>query len=79
MEMSMKEDGRMTRLMVTASTYMLTVRLTRENGLKISSRGGARKHGLMVPAMKANTSMERNMGKGASTSQMEAYIKETLN
>lgn len=75
----MKEDGRMTKLTVTVSTCMLTVRPTRVNGSKISSRGGARRHGLMVPVMKANTSMERNMGKGASTSQMEAYIKETSN
>ena len=60
MAISMRANGKMTRLMVMAATHMLMVQPTWENGKMINNMVKESKHGLMVPNTRANTSKERN-------------------
>jgi hypothetical protein len=62
MEISMRVNGSMIKLMDMGLINMLTVRLMSENGLKISSMEKELKNGQMVQNMKDTIKMVRSMG-----------------
>lgn len=61
MEIFMKDNGKMIKLMVTELTNTLMAQLTLENGKMINSMEEDLKHGQMEPSMKGYILMVRNM------------------
>ena len=62
MEISMKANGSMTKLMVMGHTSMLMVQLMLVSGLKISNMEKELKNGQMVQNTKGTIKMGRSMG-----------------
>ena len=79
MEMSMRVNGVMTKLMDSENTCILTVLNTKDIGKKISSMEKERKRGLMVLNTRETTLTERKMAMmGVSDGQMALLTKVSL-
>ena len=81
MEMSMKETGKMTKLMATESTCMPTGRDTKESGKKISSMERVLNDGPMEQFMMGSILKAKSMGgepsNGATTPSSSVSLKTT--
>ena len=71
----MKENGRMTRLMVSENIIMLMVRHMKVIGSRISSMVRELKHGLMEANMRENINKVKKRGKVNINGQMAVVMK----
>jgi hypothetical protein len=77
-EISTRDSGRMTKLMVMAATLMRMELPMLESGRTISNTGKEWKLGRMALSMKDNTLKERSTAREPSHLQMAVCIQETL-
>ena len=71
----MKENGRMTRLMVSENIIMLMVRHMKVIGSRINSMVRELKHGLMEANMRENINKVKKRGKVNINGQMAVVMK----